>query len=488
MLASKMPTLPDGSHMVELAVRLLQLIMSKLSLDTINNQYSSELSMVVITIAKQFALPQNALKFEALHLLSATLSSTYSTPLRQALRSYTNDTWSTYIRVGVVAILQNRVAPEQKLEALILAESVISIVGEKWLIGQMSLADTQDPIPVDRCVLLVLESSRVEIAVLLNDLAYLKYEKSGDFSLTAETILLKLRNLGIAFSLVEKIIKLISNFGEDESFITTERTFTKIISGLNESIGVVLEYLKDAKDHGHHKGDDLLASVRIIGSYLAETPFACKEKVQELLEYMLSIEGADERSPQSSVCFLLPMLCQITMEIDGCKVIASSGAYKAVVECLIKLVGVDGGTVEDNGPIFLACDTILNLLLKRDQIGVPLDDSYFSRLLGPLSYWAERTGDCSNIMMASSICALILDSTSEATLLRHPHFDRDTLINLSQLIGRSLAIGGQDTISDEAKEVADLHEISISGYFRWANRFPRIKEAVERQMGFQLQP
>lgn len=37
MLASKMPTLPDGSHMVELAIRLLQLIMSKLSLDTINN-------------------------------------------------------------------------------------------------------------------------------------------------------------------------------------------------------------------------------------------------------------------------------------------------------------------------------------------------------------------------------------------------------------------------------------------------------------------
>lgn len=29
-------------------------------------------------------------------------------------------------------------------------------------------------------------------------------------------------------------------------------------------------------------------------SYLAQAPLACKEKVRELLEYMLSIEGEDE--------------------------------------------------------------------------------------------------------------------------------------------------------------------------------------------------
>lgn len=55
----------------------------------------------------------------------------------------------------------------------------------------------------------------MEIAVLLNDLAYLKYEKIKD-SLDAESVLLKQRNLGIAFSLVEKTIKLISSVAEDE--------------------------------------------------------------------------------------------------------------------------------------------------------------------------------------------------------------------------------------------------------------------------------
>jgi hypothetical protein len=32
----------------------------------------------------------------------------------------------------------------------------------------------------------------------------------------------------------------------------------------------------------------------VIGSYLAETPVACKEQVQDLLDYMLSVKGEDE--------------------------------------------------------------------------------------------------------------------------------------------------------------------------------------------------
>ncbi|KAL7618954.1 hypothetical protein Lser_V15G02633 [Lactuca serriola] len=117
------------------------------------------------------------------------------------------------------------------------------------------------------------------------------------------------------------------------------------------------------------------------------------------------------------------MLCQITMEIDGCRLIAFSGAYKAVVECLIRLAEDDGGTVEENGPIFLACDTILKSSFK-EEIGVHIDDSYFIKLFGVLSSWAEDDVDWSSTMMAASICSLILDSTSETVLECHPHFTR----------------------------------------------------------------
>ncbi|KAJ8538844.1 hypothetical protein K7X08_032313 [Anisodus acutangulus] len=472
VLASQMMILPDGSHMIEHAMRLVQIIVIKLPSERVYSEHPTDLSMVVAAVAKQFALLQNALKFEALHLLSAILSNGYSAHVYDALRLMENDVWSTNMRIGIVAILQNRVAPSHKLQALVLAECVISIVGEGWLIGEINLTDYEDSLPADRCIVLVLESSRVEIAVLLNDLAYLKYEASMASS-NREDILVKQRNLGVAFSLVEKIIKLISSFGGEESTINaviSESTFTKIISGLNETIVVVLDYLQDTKKHGQMKGDDLLAAVRLIGSYLAEAPDACKDKVTELLGYMLSIEGENELRPFYSICFLLPMLCQITLKTGGCKILASSGAFREVVGCLIALIDQNNYTSEDNGSIFLACDTILNLLLKREQIKFPSDDPSFIRLLVALSHWAEGTDDASIIMMASSICSLILDLTSEEALLNHPDFTSGNIGSLSKIIGRSFAMCGQDLISDDAKAEVDLFQIITSAYSSWADR------------------
>lgn len=57
--------------------------------------------------------------------------------------------------------------------------------------------------------------------------------------------------------------------------------------------------------------------------------------------------------------------------------------------------------------------------------------------------YAEDTIDPSVIMMASSICSLILDSTSEEALLRNPDFNTDNLITLSQLMKRSLVTCSQ---------------------------------------------
>lgn len=90
-----------------------------------------------------------------------------------------------------------------------------------WLVNGFSFR----PILFCRCLLLVLESSRVEIAVLLNELAYLKYEASKNTSSTAESFFSKQRNVAIAFSLVEKIIRLISNIAESEGICAFQRDY-----------------------------------------------------------------------------------------------------------------------------------------------------------------------------------------------------------------------------------------------------------------------
>lgn len=467
IVASQLPSMQDGSHLVEISIKLLQMVLSRISLDTIQNDYLSELSVIVDAVARQFAILHNSLKFDALHLLNSILSSTDSSQLLQTLKLRPQDCWVPNVRVGIMAILQNHVAPAERLQALILAESMVSIFGEDWLISQ-------DPTPDNMCLLLVLEQSRVEIAVLLNELAYLKYGAPQDTPASVEAYSLKQRNVVVAYSLVEKIIKLISNVGENEGNLLDEDTLTKLIRQLDETIAVVLEYLEDAKEHGQRKGNDLLASVRIIGSYLAEAPLASKEKVQDLLGYMLSIEGADEQRPFRSVCFLLPLLCQITMEVEGCKALCLCGGLKSVFDCLAKLIRSKHHMLEDDGCVFLACDTIMNLLLKKDEVQLTLDESAFVDLLKALAYWSENSDDMSSRMMATSICALIFDYTSEEALLNYPGFNHDTLSSLYQLIIRCLTSSKQGTNPD-----MDLSEIISAGFSRWAHRYPHIREAIK---------
>lgn len=41
-------------------------------------------------------------------------------------------------------------APAEKFQALILAKAMISIIGEKWLIGPIQLPNSEEPISADR--------------------------------------------------------------------------------------------------------------------------------------------------------------------------------------------------------------------------------------------------------------------------------------------------------------------------------------------------
>ncbi|GAB2301734.1 hypothetical protein Dimus_035760 [Dionaea muscipula] len=476
VLASHLRSMTDGSQNFELSIRLLQLICVKISPDIAVKEYLTELSIMVSSIAQKFAALQNAIKFELLHILSVVLSWHQLGPLGDALRAMSNDEWSTCIQAGIMDILQSRVAADQKLQALVVAQSMVSILGEGWLIGQVNLHDARSSIPSDRCLLLILELSRVEVAILLNDLGYLKYGASS--SMIGE-ISQKQAKLSIAFYLLEKIIKLISEVGEDEGNVISEGSITKVILGLNETSGVVLEYLNDAKDHGQRKGDDLLASVRFVGSYLAETPLAWKEKVEELLGYMLSVEGEHEPSPFLSICFLLPMLYQITRKTEGSKVLASSGGYKAVVGCLVELFSPSHYTDVENGSESLACDTIISLLLMREQIHLKLDESAFVPLLSAFAFWAEKAGDTPLILMASSICCLVFEFTSEESLLGYPGFDYTTLNALSRLIVRSLNTTIRLDTHDATDASPHLHEIITRGFALWADRFPRIRKAVD---------
>lgn len=477
MLFLQISSFPDGSRCLELATHLMQLLVHKLRVDNMSVEKLQGMTSMVTSLARHFAVLHTAVKFESLHMLTTLLSQKES-PLHGALRSMPSAIWESHIRVGITAVLQNRVVSSEKLQALLLAECMMSILGENWLSEDYKIPDNQNVMPVDKFVLLVLESARVEVAVLLNELAYLKYESSKN-SQTDDAISQKQINLAILFSLIERIIKMISNASSGEgapSQTIRESTIMQAIKGLNETINLVLDFLQDSKDHGQQKGDDLLAAVRIVGSYLAEAPYACKEKTRHLLEFIFSIEGQDESSPFYSIVFMLPMLSQITMEADGCRTLASFGGYKTVIDCLIKMTEQDG-MMTDNSSMFLACDTIINFMSNRKNAHIPVE-SCFVRLLQALVTWAGTTDASSVIMTASSLCTMVLDLTSEEFLLSCSDFDSETLGSLSELIVRSL----HQEIPDDDREQFNQKQIIVSGYTRWADRFPHVKNVVHQHV------
>ncbi|KAF9664591.1 hypothetical protein SADUNF_Sadunf16G0034400 [Salix dunnii] len=51
---------------------------------------------------------------------------------------------------------------------------------------------------------------------------------------------------------------------------------------------------------------------------------------------MLTIEGEDEPSPFHSISFLLPMMYQITMDIEGCEALISFRGYKADMSDMVR--------------------------------------------------------------------------------------------------------------------------------------------------------
>lgn len=122
----------------------------------------------------------------------------------------------------------------------------------------------------------------------------------------------------------------------------------------------------------------------------------------------------------------------------------SCGGHNTVVNCLARLIRHhDCYMGEDNGCVYFAWETVLNLLSNKEQVPVPLDDSTAVNILKALPYWTESTHeDPSIVMMASRVYALLLDFTSQKALLKNHEFDNNSLDRLFRLIARSLGLTG----------------------------------------------
>lgn len=475
---------PADSPSVELAVKLMQFLLAKIPREIEITEYADELASAVVVISRQFAVLQTSLKFDALLLISTIVASEYSGPIRNALQSSSRDpVWPTYIRIGIGTILQNRVVADKKHLALSLAKSMMEMFGEDWLIGPMNLPGDANTVPLDRCFLLVLETSRVEIGVLLNELAHFTFDSTNGVCSNLEDATIRKRDLANVYALMENIIKLLTNVCDKQDKCISESSMVKAMTALNESVGFIFDFLLDAKAHDLMKGDDLLASIRIIGRYLAESPSAYQKKFQELLPYIFSVTGESEERPFLSVQFSLPVLCQTTMDCEGCNALVSCGGHRQVLEYFSRLV--EDMSEETVGTILLTCDIIMNILLKRDEMQVELRVVDFLPVLPVLAAWAAKGSDSMVIAMSSAISTLVLDLSSEDLLSQIPEFQTESLSKASELIIQCVELCQQTDQSEAPADEQDLYDITVAGCARLMARYPSIRQAIRTSDWFQ---
>lgn len=484
IIANHIYLFPDDSPSIEMAVKLMQFLLAKMPMEIEITEYTDDLAAAVVAISRQFAIQQTSLKFDALLLISTLVASEYSVPIRNALQSSSRDPlWPTYVRIGIGTILQNRVVADKKHLALSLAKSMMEMFGEDWLIGPMNIPGDGNTVPLDRCFLLVLEISKVEIAVLLNELAHFKFDSSSDVSSNLEDVTIRQRDLANMYTLMENIIKLLSNACDKQGNCISESSMVKAMTALNESVGFIFDFLLDAKAHDLMKGDDLLASIRIIGRYLAESPSAYQKQFQELLPYIFSVTGESEERPFLSVQFSLPVLCQTTMDHKGCNALVSCGGHKQVLQYFSRLV--EDISQETVGTILLTCDIIMNILLKRDEMQVKVRVVDFLPVLPVLAAWAAKGNDSMAIAMSSTISTLVLDMSSEDSLAQIPEFQTESLSKASELIIQCLELCQQAEKSEALADEQDLYDITVAGCARLIGRYPSIRRAIRTSSWFQ---
>ncbi|GAB2286922.1 hypothetical protein Dimus_021310 [Dionaea muscipula] len=472
ILASQLPSLASGSHKCALsAMGLMELIFCNVSHNVlIMHEYLKEQLTMVDSIARQVAFLQNDHKLDLMYLMSSILSSPNLKALHHALSTQPNGELQTYIRAGVVHTLENNTGPFDKWTALLVVNSLVSMLGKIWFVGEVYAPETRSSIPSNSCLFLVLAQSKVEITSLLDDLRGLDLEARPS---KTPAISSNLENLRIVFFLVDKIIEVVLDFKDDEVHGDDHAI---LILELNDTINLVLGHINDVKGTGRIKGDDLVYCVLLVGNYLGKcyrsVPFQYRDKAVKLLDFMLFVEPSYVSSNYMSVLALLPVVCEITSDTEGAAALVSSEGYKAVVNCLVEILhSVDCPGFGKNPSISYASTTLLNLLLEQKKSNVFLDGSDFVPLLEAFAEWAEEAGETHLILLTSSVCSLILETTSEEDLL-HQEINSAAFHGLSQLILRSM------DVAELGRNYPLLKEIVVHGYPRWCHRFPSIKKDV----------
>ncbi|MCO5553777.1 hypothetical protein L7F22_007303 [Adiantum nelumboides] len=471
MLLDCLATFKSGPDCFIASVKLIQMLMSAhVSEEEIAESAASILS-TIIAFAELLSHEQESLKLDILLLLQSLC-----TPeILVQIHAPKEGRWLSVMRNSIGQVLRSQRAVEQKFLALELAKSIVEYTGSVWLLGSLSFPGESKEMPLDRFFLLLVETLRVESLVLLNEVARSRFQTEILKACSSNDLIKKQHLLATCYFLLESVINV--TVEEDDIERLSDVALRRTVSVLNEIINTVIEFLQEGKRQNTTKGDDLLASARLLGRYLADAPShqrTISKQFLLLLNYLFTITSDIEESPFLVTQFLLPAICEITREKDGCEAFISQGGHKQVIAFMLKAVAKEGVT---SGLLVKAADVILNVLQKENQFIQHYGAKDFFPLLSALPSWAVSTNRRMEISMAAAICALILDLTSEEVVSQLTF--SQVLPNVYNLLLKVQGYSQMNETSLEDNEDEDLWEITLSACKGLEGRYPSFRDLIQ---------
>ncbi|XP_064636104.1 neurochondrin-like [Lineus longissimus] len=302
-------------------------------------------------MAAEFRKENESPKFELCETLSRVVCS-----LHGAKDALNMEPWSSDIYHGLCDILKSRIGETQRDPALKLAAAIIDNYGIEWLLKMND----------EKFLLLLVNLATIEVRMIL---------ESGP----TDSCELMSRGgvLTSCYTILEKLITYMSR--EAEPPLTG---VLQLQSSITEAFNAVLYFL-DA--HSNDKTVDecfLIATIRVLGAWLAEETSSLRDEVYKILPFLLNEstknfnqleKPADDHKtvpPVDLLRFLLPGLCHLSAEDNPRKILIESDAHELLGQYFSYQWNsfTSKQTKDSETALTLLCGIFLNFCVMEPQL------------------------------------------------------------------------------------------------------------------------
>lgn len=322
------------SFQTDEALNILVTLVSRFGTTAWDNKNPKSFQVIINKIALEFETDHDERKFELCQILHSLL---FNAP-KNAITKTTalEETWPQSIYKGLTDILQSKISKDQRNPALILASTMLGLLGAEWAVNEEDKPK--------QFFLLLIQLAAIEVRMQLDGKS-LKQAQSHAALVTS------------CYIILEVSINHIANDVLDLEQKEKQTLYTGLKGAFSAVIGLLTKISND-KNKDNLAVDEkvfVCASVRVLVAWLAQETSAMRPQVYQLLPYVLSLANEtfslsrarriaekakmpieDPPNPLSHMDILrimLPALCHLTVEDEARKIMLREKQEDVLLDC-----------------------------------------------------------------------------------------------------------------------------------------------------------